>query len=830
MEIQKSIQNYLADFKRVLSDFGRNPSDIKKKLAELFNVAFGDSGDLDLLPVDLKPFPLQQIQRIFFEQQYSRVADFLLQNVLINWVPCFSSEEQSTLFFAFFTKADRFDSLCALISSLTSIDQAVIKQTLDLTAALTANDGISNFLRDATKKESASRKPSTSYAVSSQWEHAQTLLCSLPDRVANATKHQAPEQFLPSVYFRALIDQVIRSMCLGDVSSVLLSHLFSKLINLGHSDLLVENMFSIIDDREALAAASQVLENLSDSSVEKFFDSVLRRMAKTTVRGVPAANSPATYELLIKLLTRSETSRFILSNKMLLVRVYDTEVARTLVDCIFQFAKVQTEQILWNPLQVIISATKVWGDRAFVKHAALRQQEYITAAILRSLTYFTKEDIETSGLLTDFIQGVQTHIESPIIRIRQLGMLVGEAFSLIVSPNNPLKFDEAHEADEKLTADSISTEEKDATEAPIKPAPKRQKKPEKVEDDPDELLFKDDDDEEEVDEVDEDDLPAYDLRDDESDLSPKKTPKYLRDCLKGLRNTENIDLFEGSLNAIEPLVRSKPHDLDDLSESLASTLLHLEDRFSLPHFETARLKALVAVAVCSPDSVISYLTAQFYAQNYTLKQRLDVLATLENAAIEMSSIETAPEDQELTPAINDVVKHRIESNTRRWSKPRKRPKAQANRFLPFANKLFYPLLKEYSQSSNLFELMGSDAIILSKLVHTLAVFIECFGEAGGSERIAMCHHLIEFVAWIRFHEDSTVRQACLFALSRILLGFQADVLISEFIDEISDLDEWLRETLQNDSDANCRAFAGYIVAHVSQKIQDYQKNGRDRMI
>lgn len=98
------------------------------------------------------------------------------------------------------------------------------------------------------------------------------------------------------------------------------------------------------------------------------------------------------------------------------------------------------------------------------------------------------------------------------------------------------------------------------------------KKKEKLEeDDPDKPLFgglNDDEGSEgaaggESDESDVE-LPVYDLEDDESDLNPVKKVFYLRECINGLRNRDDFNVFEGSLRAVEGIIRSHPDDIGKL--------------------------------------------------------------------------------------------------------------------------------------------------------------------------------------------------------------------------------------------------------------------------
>ncbi len=58
---------------------------------------------------------------------------------------------------------------------------------------------------------------------------------------------------------------------------------------------------------------------------------------------------------------------------------------------------------------------------------------------------------------------------------------------------------------------------------------------------------------------------------------------------------------------------------------LVKILLHLSDDYCLEDFSHCRNGAMVALTVLCPDLVTPYLTKEFYAPNYTLRHRMDVL-------------------------------------------------------------------------------------------------------------------------------------------------------------------------------------------------------------
>ncbi len=51
----------------------------------------------------------------------------------------------------------------------------------------------------------------------------------------------------------------------------------------------------------------------------------------------------------------------------------------------------------------------------------------------------------------------------------------------------------------------------------------------------------------------------------------------------------------------------------------------MSDDYAFPDFVSQRLNALVALCVSRPKLSVPYLTTEFYAPNYNLRQRMDIL-------------------------------------------------------------------------------------------------------------------------------------------------------------------------------------------------------------
>lgn len=73
----------------------------------------------------------------------------------------------------------------------------------------------------------------------------------------------------------------------------------------------------------------------------------------------------------------------------------------------------------------------------------------------------------------------------------------------------------------------------------------------------------------------------------------------------------------------------------------------------------------------------------------------------------------------------EVVQKRIESNTRRFAHGRTKPEpvATLNKFTQVAGQFFYPLMAKADKAQAYLDLLGSDSILLFRLLYTLAIIL-----------------------------------------------------------------------------------------------------------
>lgn len=388
---------------------------------------------------------------------------------------------------------------------------------------------------------------------------------------------------------------------------------------------------------------------------------------------------------------------FLFLHKLLLVKVYPASVLRVLLDFIARLGPMPptdkgkekatgadgmdegTCADLHNRgmqplLNALVKVVGVWGEKSFIRHSSYEQHRYLFKAITFGLSYLAKEDLtSTDGLLIGLVSGVQNYIAYPVGRTRSFGMIVAEQFSRILDPEaeKPLEFEYQPLSDDEDeegvhanegAADAIERASTAPAEDVTPPTErkKRRRRKKQVDDDPDALFLANEEEAPEDDVVgdedlqlegsdtggsSEDELEAYDLEDDESDLSQVKIPVYLRDVLAGLRAKDEPDRLEGAIKAAEGLIRADARgDLHDISLELMRTLLHLFNQYELEGFGEMRFKAMIALLASDEETpkLVKYLTDQFYAQNYSIQQRVDMLVVMAEAAKELADSSLEP--------------------------------------------------------------------------------------------------------------------------------------------------------------------------------------------
>ncbi|KAK0135148.1 Telomere length regulation protein TEL2 [Merluccius polli] len=648
-------------------------------------------------------------------------------------------------------------------------------------------------------------------------------LAGLPDLAANRLHPHNRDLFLPERYCALLATallyalentcQALRDGC--DCSLVFVAQVLGKVCIHGNGALV----FGVLAPRLSLCTRSDVvwqrvswklMENIPEGRLEPVVSGMVLALSR------PAALSRVLGNLVLK----NKKAEFLLTHKMLLLQYhYKTAVLRTILG--YLAADRERRPLL---IQVLKSVCVAWSSPTSVRNTPVEQQLYVSRVLLLSASLLRGEEITLlrSELLQCMLGGMQCHLDSGVVRLRRLGMVVGECLSSCLNLNGTKLTFEDEETEELRSLMTPQEEEESDPEPddkinscpevtlPPQEAPSQtHPEPEKPAAEPDSDLDSDDD------------LAPYDMSCDQ-EVSQAMPPRYLRDCLDALMTSDDPGQVELSLRAAEGLVRKNISTTREVSVQMTKVLLHMEDKFSTLGFLSLRHTTMVALVVTDCIPVTKYLTTEFYSLNYSLRQRLDMLEVLAMSAQELSQPIRAGEapTERATLVANvmsypgddpvhwrQIVEQRIQGKTRRISKGITRPptKVTANRYAPVAGHFFFPLLQNYDRPQVTFDLLGSDHLVLGRLIHTMGLLVHLAVNAPVAPQ--MCRALLDFVWALRYHTDQMVRRGALFATCSVFLSMPSESLLLELSEQLSETRAWLADVAETDPDADCRSLA-----------------------
>ncbi|EAW85651.1 KIAA0683 gene product, isoform CRA_c [Homo sapiens] len=658
---------------------------------------------------------------------------------------------------------------------------------------------------------------------------------ALPDHLGNRLQQENLAEFFPQNYFRLLGEEVVRvlqavvdSLQGGLDSSVsFVSQVLGKACVHGRQQ---EILGVLVPRLAALTQGSYLHQRVCWRLVEQVPD---RAMEAVLTGLVEAALGPEVLSRLLgNLVVKNKKAQFVMTQKLLFLQSrLTTPMLQSLLG---HLAMDSQRRPLLLQLQVLKELLETWGSSSAIRHTPLPQQRHVSKAVLICLAQLGEPELRDSRdeLLASMMAGVKCRLDSSLPPVRRLGMIVAEVVSARIHPEGPpLKFqyEEDELSLELLALASPQPAGDGASEAGTSLVPATAEPPAETPAEivdggvPQAQLAGSDSD------LDSDDeFVPYDMSGDR-ELKSSKAPAYVRDCVEALTTSEDIERWEAALRALEGLVYRSPTATREVSVELAKVLLHLEEKTCVVGFAGLRQRALVAVTVTDPAPVADYLTSQFYALNYSLRQRMDILDVLTLAAQELSRpgclgrtpqpgspspntpcLPEAAVSQPGSAVASDwrvVVEERIRSKTQRLSKggPRQGPAGSPSRFNSVAGHFFFPLLQRFDRPLVTFDLLGEDQLVLGRLAHTLGALM-CLA-VNTTVAVAMGKALLEFVWALRFHIDAYVRQGLLSAVSSVLLSLPAARLLEDLMDELLEARSWLADVAEKDPDEDCRTLA-----------------------
>ncbi|XP_061563657.1 telomere length regulation protein TEL2 homolog isoform X2 [Cololabis saira] len=759
----------------------------------------------------------------FRRAHYTRTLQFLVSNIQADWVHSFSASQRTELWDGFFLKGPPDQSFLVLMEAIAELRPTTsLDHFVSITERFLQSGRLADLLWSYCLQAVSSDSP----------QLRETLLgriSALPDITANKLHPNNRPLFIPLQYYPLLATEmltVLERTCQAlrdgtDCSLTFVAQTLGKVCIQGHS----ASVLALMAPRLSVSTHSdmvwqRVCWKLLENVPLRWMESVLTGLVQA-VRGPDALS-----RIIGNLVLTNKKAQFVLTHKLLLLQYkYETQVLRTILG--YLAADRDRRPLL---TQVLRSVSQAWANPSAVKHTSVEQQFYVSKALLLTVSLLKDSELQElrSELLQCMLGGMQSHLDSGVMRIRSMGMVVGECLSSRMDlSGTKLKFEYEQDADicELLSFMIPSTSDEpepklvnevDNPEGTVKTVPSShilssqnssasQLSRTKADSDLDS----------------DDELAPYDMTGDQK-MSQASPPRYLRDCLEILISSEDPERVELSLRGAESLVRRNVFAAKEISVQMTQVLLHMDDKYSIGGFLMLKQATMVALTVTDCIPVTQYLTTEFYSLNYSLRQRLDILEVLAIAAQELSKPvpkESAPSisaasTSELTQYPGDnpvhwrqVVETRLQSKTKRISKGTTQPasKATPNRYAPVAGYFFFPLLGNYDKPQVTFDLLGSDHLVLGRLIHTLGVFMHLAVNAPVAAQMGCA--LLDFVWTVRYHLDQMVRRGVLFAVCSVFLSMPGQSLLPDLGDQLFETRNWLSDVAEGDPDADCRSLA-----------------------
>ncbi|CEG43305.1 telomere length regulation protein tel2 [Plasmopara halstedii] len=822
--------------------------------------------------------PLQSLEQfsptwksLYIDFFYRDVTAFLLRFVTVHLEACFSEQDREQAFDIFFDRAivPSSKAIGALVSTLSATKisahaakereeddvEATTVQCIRLLEKAVSIDGVLDIVTEMIMQEQQLTTRNSHSVIGHQVLISQ--LASLPDLIYNRRQRNTPAAFYPQRYFPMLCDCLFLcnySQGSPGSQSNTFRMFFDKLTRIGQAQALVQSWLRSIDTNLKWEMSACLFQSVPESAYEHLLLHIADVKTPNSLSAQQALRL-SKYRLLAHIpsdVCSNKHFQYVVVHKLLLRKpISDFFFWRVLADIMTKGEECITSSALAAVFDLILTR---WSQSDF----AVSTEYTVNASVCFFLRY-SLQKLSDNGMMKSYIKqdwitklckGIQDHMSHSLERVRALGMRVGESLSHIIASEKPLDFELVDQdplavygcpvlyeqpetgltdlkADERLNQEAKLDQNSSSRQ---KHSKHRSAKPYTL--DPDELVLSDDGDEENslqsdresgscLNDADSDSdmsLEAYDLEDDEEDLTAKR-PLYLKDLIAGLLSDDNRERTEVALNEAEVLLRRTPRDLKDKAHDVVRALLRLENKYKTPQFVKLRLQALATACALAPTQTLPYLCSQALEREQLLQSRIDVLQAMITAAQELSQrgggkqYSNAPKTLLREQVGNDLETRTMQSlKTRRWGYRRDPLVAPTkNAFAPYALQFFSPLLFGYVQymqkfSDNFGKARSEiEQMFLAHLLHALANFVECAGHS--TQTVAMAKCLLEFSWSERSCSSAEVRRQVLFSISRVLLVVSPTLLQREVGDVLVEIAPWLHQVQNHDPDAGCREAA-----------------------
>nr|XP_050850642.1 telomere length regulation protein TEL2 homolog isoform X1 [Vespula vulgaris] len=758
------------------------------------------------------------------------------------------------------------------------------------------------------------------------WKNTIQLLVSLPNRVANKLKNKTLDIFLPQMYTKIISFHIARGLsfvhdCMQKCGIQINFNIFSMIISKMAIAINSTNLNCLINILSTWCYEDDNRRNLIQNILRELDRAAIEPLVVLFLKHCDIKDG--VYWIFGDLIEVSNWM-YTLTTKIPFMSYYEDERENFIINFIIYLSQFSKEKRIL--IDLLIKLLDVWGDKSALNHTSMEQHKYITKLIILAITVVKNNmranDKEICRKLIFF--GISTHLESTHIILRAIGMRTGEivmkalsesdnspklefhydnmgaesielvkSFDMLIEKIRTLDLKQSYQNEENLSSDNIifnSLGDKKVFDLGVECNILSLKKVEQLKGNEENITEKEKDslnvfrkniedkpliDKENIEEQSEldsdDDLIPYDISND-TKLSERLRPRYLRDLRDNLtdeRKTTNAEVFAESLEVSEELILSQlPNDDVSFGIELLVILVTLTESSYVEDFELLIFKSCVAIVTVYPKESAEYLCREFYSETckYSTSQRLLFLDILAESARRLSKINVSNDEsnnKEIartikiptkgisllidtdkkcdilysddfddfqnthTGSINwrEIVDKRIESNTRRFAHNAKPTNMSANKFGNVASSFFFPLLYGYGKQGNCLYI-GLESYsdqrnsLLIRFLKTLSTIMVAAQNCLIASK--MGKEILELTWTLRYHEQAKVRLAVIENVAAVIVAVPKESIINELFEPLMEVRLWLLNLTQNvingEHDKDCRTLARNVLSLIDSII------------
>lgn len=418
------------------------------------------------------------------EAVFSRFLDTLLARVLPNWVPCMSTSQREACFDVWFvgTIIPRHFALLALARALGGDTHADVRIVELLRLLLwKADRGAGGPARGMVQVLELAQASISAASGAAAGEALLGVVVSIPERVANALKMEAPRWSAPERFHAAVAEATWQLFAQADSASVrgpwIIPMLLSRQARLRQAGIVMRVWMpqllacaSALGDNaqhdptsstgaSVVAIMRRVLEALPGPAFEEALRSLLACLPPFDSAPSPSVARHLLHAMLCQGLQNNDAWRYLLSQKLPTDRALPRTTQgrhsiRYVIDCLLH-ADLQHRNGADSTRDTLVegalgSIVNVWADPEFPQRGTLDYHRYLTHSMLYCLELMVghaspahvQRRLDCEGWMGELMHGVQRRFDSTSVNVRMFGMIVAERLSALINPDNPLCFDE----------------------------------------------------------------------------------------------------------------------------------------------------------------------------------------------------------------------------------------------------------------------------------------------------------------------------------------------------------------------------------------------------